>query len=385
MSASRSARSVLLTALASGALGPVFAQAPRSPTPASIDPPGVVTTIASGLEHPWSLEFLPDGRMLVTERPGRLRIVNTAGHRSEPLAGIPAVYARGQGGLLDIALSPRFAEDRLVYFSFAEPGESGAGTAVGRGRLDEHALEDVQVIWRQTPKVDSGSHFGSRLTFARDGTLFITMGDRASQRPLVQQLWTTIGKVVRINADGSIPEDNPFVRRKDARAEIWSYGHRNVEAAALDPQTGQLWTVEHGARGGDELNHPEAGRNYGWPLITYGVEYSGAPISDAQTKPGMEQPVYWWDPVIAPSGAVFYSGNAFPAWRGNLFVGSLTPGALVRLELGDGRVVREERYGGRLARRIRDVRQGPDGALYMVTDSEHGEILRLAPPAATHR
>jgi len=385
MPASLALRTVLTAALAGAVTIPALAQAPRSPTPGRIKPPGEVSVVATGLEHPWALEFLPDGRMLVTERPGRLRIIGRDGRLSEPLAGVPVVHARGQGGLLDVALSPTFAEDRLVYLSFAEPGEGGAGTAVARGRLGERALEGVQVIWRQQPKTRGNNHFGSRLVFARDGTLFVTTGDRQDQRPLVQKLSTAIGKVVRIHPDGSIPKDNPFVARADALGGIWSRGHRNIQAAALHPGTGQLWTVEHGARGGDELNHPQAGHNYGWPVITYGVEYSGRPISDATARPGMEQPVYWWDPVIAPSGAVFYTGAAFPEWRGDLFVGSLNPGALVRLEIENGRVTKEERYGGDLAERIRDVRQGPDGALYMVTDSPRGRILRLAPADGTPR
>lgn len=370
----------LLIALLTGTAA-LPAQAPRSPTPELSTPPGQVRVIASGLEHPWALEFLPDGRMLVTERPGRLRLVDRDGRLSRPLAGVPAVHAHGQGGLLDVAVSPAFADDRLIYLSFAEPGTGGAGTAVARGRLGEQALDSVQVIWRQQPKVDGGHHFGSRLVFARDGSLFVTTGDRLHQRPLVQELSNTIGKVVRIRPDGSVPNDNPFVARQGARGEIWSIGHRNVQAAVLHPETGQLWTVEHGARGGDEINHPEAGRNYGWPVITYGREYSGRRISDATAGPGMEQPVYWWDPVIAPSGAVFYTGKAFPGWQGDLFIGSLSPGGLVRLELEHGRVTKEQRYGGELAQRIRDVRQGPDGALYMVTDSSRGRILRLAPAA----
>lgn len=361
------------------ATAPVAGQAPRSPTPEPTDAPVRVETVARGLEHPWGLAFLPDGRMLVTERPGRLRLVERDGRLSEPLAGVPPVYARGQGGLLDVALSPTFARDRLVYLSFAEPGTGGAGTAVARGRLGERGLEGTQVIWRQQPKVEGPNHWGSRLVFRRDGTLFVTLGDRFAYRERAQDLSTTIGKIVRINADGSVPRDNPFVGRPGVRPEIWSYGHRNVQAAALHPQTGQLWTAEHGARGGDELNHPEAGKNYGWPVITYGVDYSGARIGEGTAKPGMEQPVYYWDPVIAPSGMTFYTGQAFPDWRGSLFIGSLRPGLLVRLTLADDRVTREERYLAHLRERIRDVRQGPDGLLYLLTDSPEGRILRVAP------
>jgi glucose/arabinose dehydrogenase len=369
----------ILAALTFAIVVPVTAQeAPRSPTPPDTPLPARITNVAVGLEHPWGLAFLPDGRLLVTERPGRLRLVSRDGV-SEPLAGVPAVYARGQGGLLDVSLSPRFAEDRLVYFSFAEPGGPGGGTAVARARLGERSLDDVQVIWRQQPKVSGNNHWGSRLVWRRDGTLFVTLGERFNYRDSAQDLATTLGKIVRINADGSIPADNPFVSRKDARPEIWSYGHRNVQAATLDAE-GRLWTVEHGARGGDELNHPEAGRNYGWPVITYGVDYSGAKIGVGTSQPGMEQPVYYWDPVIAPSGAVFYTGTAFPDWRGDLFVGSLQPGRLVRLRLRDGRVAHEERYVIPPGERVRDVRQGPDGLLYLLTDNPRGRILRLEPP-----
>jgi glucose/arabinose dehydrogenase len=252
---------------------------------------------------------------------------------------------------------------------------------VARGRLEGNGLENVQVIWRQVPKVNGPNHWGSRLVFARDGKLFVTMGDRYSHRERAQDLSTTIGKVARINPDGSIPPDNPFVKRDGARPDIWSYGHRNVQAATLDPQTGRLWTVEHGARGGDELNHPEAGKNYGWPVITYGVDYSGAKIGEGTAKTGMEQPVYYWDPVIAPSGATFYTGNAFPQWRGSLFVGSLNPGALVRLTLDGDRVTSEERYL-RDVGRVRAVVQGPDGMLYLLTDATNGKLLRVEPAAA---
>jgi glucose/arabinose dehydrogenase len=355
-------------------------QAPRSPTPAPVDGAVRVETVAKGLEHPWALAFLPDGRILVTERPGRLRIVERDGRLSKPLEGVPRVLARGQGGLLDIALDPRVAENRLVYLSYAEPGEGNtAGTAVARGRLGEGKLEDVEVIYRQQPKVEGGGHFGSRLVFARDGTLFVTQGDRFAYRERAQDLSSGLGKIVRINPDGSVPKDNPFVGRSSARPEIWSYGHRNVQSAALHPETGQLWTVEHGARGGDELNHPEAGNNYGWPVITYGVDYSGAKIGEGTAKSGMEQPVYYWDPVIAPSGMTFYTGDVFPDWKGSILIGSLTPGLLVKLTLKDSRVAREERYLGDLRERIRDVQQGPDGFIYLVTDSRDGRVLRVRP------
>jgi glucose/arabinose dehydrogenase len=362
---------------------PAAAQdAPRSPTPRDSPLPARVVTVARGLEHPWGLAFLPDGRMLVTERPGRLRIVTPDGRLSAALDGVPRVFARGQGGLLDVALSPSFAQDRLVYLSFSEPGGPGGGTAVARGRLGERGLDGTEVIWRQQPKVAGNNHWGSRLVWRPDGTLFVTLGDRYQYAEQAQDLSTTLGKIVRINADGSVPQDNPFVGRKDTRPEIWSYGHRNVQAAALDGD-GQLWTVEHGARGGDELNHPQPGRNYGWPVITYGVDYSGARIGIGTAAPGMEQPVYYWDPVIAPSGATFYSGTAFGDWRGDLLVGSLQPGRLVRLRLRDGRVVLEERYVIDPGERVRDVVQGPDGMIYLLTDRPNGRLVRLEP--ATRR
>jgi glucose/arabinose dehydrogenase len=357
----------------------VQAAAPSSPQPKHEADPFKLTVVAGPLQHPWGLALLDDGRMLVTERPGRMRLVGKDGKLSEPLRGIPEVYARGQGGLLDVTLSPKFNEDRLVYFSFAEPDGDVAGTAVARGKLSETALENVEVIWRQTPKVSSPNHWGSRIVFRPDGTLYVTLGDRFNQRPLVQDLSTTIGKIVRLNPDGSVPQDNPFVGKSGAKGEIWSYGHRSVQAAALHPQTNQLWTVEHGARGGDELNHPEAGKNYGWPVITYGVDYSGVKIGEGTEKEGMEQPVYYWDPVIAPSGAFFYTGDAFPDWQGDLFIGSLNPGGLVRLKIDNGKVVKETRYIGNPRQRVRDVQQGPDGLLYVITDSPQGQILRLEP------
>ena len=370
----RSAVAAVAFALAAHA----SAQAPRSPTPQTVDGPLAVTEVARGFEHPWGLAFLPDGRMLVTERPGRLVLVEADGKSRRTLAGVPSVRAGGQGGLLGIALSPNFAQDRLVYLSFSEAGDGGAGTAVARGRFTGTALENTEVIWRQAPKVGGGNHWGSRLVFARDGTLYVTTGDRYGERERAQDVATTIGKVVRINADGSAPKDNPFVGRAGARPEIWSYGHRNLQGAALHPETGQLWTVEHGARGGDELNFPRAGRNYGWPVITYGVDYSGFKIGEGTAKDGMELPVYYWDPVIAPSDAGFFTGSAFPEWRGQLFVGSLRPGALVRLKLDGGRVVEEARYLPNVGR-VRIVEQGPDRLLYLLTDASDGQLLRVAP------
>lgn len=355
-----------------------LADAPRSPTPASVDGPFKVNTLARGLVSPWGLALLPDGRVLVTQRGGQLRMVSANGEVSGPLEGVPAVFAKGQGGLLDVTLSPSFSQDRLVYLSYAEPGEGGAGTAVARGQLGDDGLESVAVIWRQRPQTEGPNHFGSRIVFRGDGTMFVTTGDRYSQRPKVQDLSTTIGKIVRLNADGTIPSDNPFVNRAGARPEIWSYGHRNVQAAALRSD-GTLWTVEHGARGGDELNHPEAGKNYGWPVITYGVDYSGVKIGEGTEKPGMEQPVYYWDPVIAPSGAAFYSGGAFPEWEGDLLIGSMNPGGLVRLEIVDAKVASETRYLGNLRERIRDVQIDDKGYIYLITDSPKGSLLQLVP------
>jgi len=363
--------------LSRGARAP---QAPQSPTPPSRDGVLRVDTVATGLEHPWGLAFLPDGRMLVTERTGRMRLVDPGGKLSEPLAGIPDVYSTRQGGLLDVELDPQFPDNHLVYWSYAEPARDGtAGTAVARGRLKDNKLEQVEVIYRQQPKVKGELHFGSRLAFGRDGTLFITQGERYAYREKAQDLSSDLGKIVRIKPDGTVPADNPFVKRDGARPEIWSYGHRNVQAAAIHPDTGQLWTVEHGARGGDELNHPEAGKNYGWPVITYGIDYNGESIGIGTAKEGMEQPVYFWDPVIAPSGMAFYTGDRFRGWKGNLLVGSLKPGLLVRLTLKDGAVTNEERYLGELGERIREVQQGPDGQLYLLTDNKDGRILRVSP------
>lgn len=375
-------KSAMLVAVTSWlVIGAAWSQAPRSATPKSVTASLQVVTVATGLVNPWGLAFIPDGRMLVTERPGQMRIVEANGKLSPPLQGVPAVYAAGQGGLLDVAIDPQFATNQLVYWSYAEPGQNKdvAGTAVARARLQGNALQNVTVIWRQTPKVASALHWGSRLVFDRQGHLFITTGERYEYKERAQDLSTTLGKVIRINADGSIPTDNPFVNRKDAKPEIWSYGHRNIQAAALHPDTGALWTVEHAARGGDELNQPQAGRNYGWPIITYGVNYNGMKIGEGTAKAGMEQPVFYWDPVIAPSGAVFYTGEAFKEWRGDLFIGSLTPGLLVRLRMSNGKVVSETRYLGELGERIRNVRQGPDGYLYLLTDNSKGRILRLEP------
>jgi len=354
--------------------------AAQSPTP-SANTPGVrAEDYATGLVHPWALAFMPDGRLLVTERPGRLRIVDTTGTLSAPITGVPTVHARGQGGLLDVALDPDFAGTSMIYLSYAEPGPDGtAGTSVARGKLVGTTLEGVEVIYRQQPKLQGDGHFGSRLVFDDRGYLFITQGDRQQYRDSAQSVSAGQGKVVRIHPDGRVPDDNPFVGRAGALAEIWSYGHRNVQGATLEPGTGRFWTIEHGARGGDELNHPEAGKNYGWPVITYGRDYNMTSIGEGAVKEGMEQPVYYWDPVIAPSGMTFYTGDAIPGWKGSLLIGSMSPGALVRLEMTDGRVTRETRYLGALGERIRDVAQGPDGFVYVVTDNPSGRVLRVRP------
>ncbi|MCC6946517.1 MAG: PQQ-dependent sugar dehydrogenase [Bradyrhizobiaceae bacterium] len=341
-----------------------------------------VDTVAVGLENPWSIAFLPDGRKLITERPGRLRILDKDGKLSDPVAGVPDVAAVGQGGLLDVALAPDFANSRRIYFSYAEPRGLVNGTAVAHARLADSGkgakLEDVTVIFRQEPGRGGGFHFGSRLAFAPDGNLFVTLGERNAMQP-AQDLSGHLGKVVRIAPDGSVPKDNPFVGKEGVRPEIWSYGHRNPQAAAIHPASGKLWTVEHGARGGDEINIPAAGKNYGWPVISFGRHYSGAKIGEGPQKEGMEQPVYYWDPSIAPSGMAFYRGDAFPAWKGNLFVGALVQRHLQRLELDGDKVVNEERLLVGFGERIRDVRQAPDGTLWVLTDANNGRVLRLSP------
>ena len=340
-----------------------------------------LTEVASGLQNPWALAFLPDGRMLVTERPGRLRIVGRDGSVSAPIAGVPEVHARGQGGLLDVALSPNFADDKLIVFSYAEPTAGGARTAVARARLDAEGLqlEDVRRIFAQNEDPSGNHHWGSRLVFAPDGTLFITLGDRFHSRERAQALDSHLGKVVRIAIDGSVPADNPLIGRSDARPEIWSWGHRNVQGAALHPQTGELWTHEHGPQGGDEINRTRAGLNYGWPEVTYGREYvTGRKIGAGEAREGVEPPVLQFTPSIAPSGMAFYTGDVFPQWKGNLFVGALKFQLVARLVLEGDRVVHEERLFAELGRRIRDVRQGPDGHLWLVDETE-GRILRLDP------
>jgi glucose/arabinose dehydrogenase len=339
-------------------------------------------TIAKGLVHPWSLAFLPDGRQLVTERPGRMRIIDKNGKASDPVAGVPGVYASGQGGLLDVVVAPDFATSQGVFFSFAEPRGGGRnGTSVARAKLvtDGGAgrLENVQVIFRQEPSYASSHHFGSRIVLTSDGSLFVTLGERFSERNEAQNPGNHIGKLIRITPDGKAAAENP--KRQGWRPEIWSIGHRNVQAAALNPGTGRLWTIEHGARGGDEINIPDAGKNYGWPVISYGRNYDGSKIGEGTQKAGMEQPVYYWDPSIAPSGAAFYTGDLFPEWKGNLFVGALAGQALHRLVIQDDKVVGEEVLLKDLNERIRDVRVGPDGAIWLLTDRQDGRVLRVVP------
>jgi aldose sugar dehydrogenase len=369
--------SIVVGALMVMAAAPVAAQSVRS---AAGDVR--VETVADGLSYPWGLAFLPDGRMLVTERPGRMRIVARDGKLSPAIAGVPRVFARSQGGLHDVALDRDYAQNRTIYFCYAEPGDGGGRTTMARARLvedEQPRLDDMRPIFRQQGPLSSGNHFGCRIVQTPDGNLFLTTGDHFRDRDEAQNLANHIGKMIRIRPDGSVPPDNPFVGRRGALPEIWSYGHRNIQGAALHPASGKLWTHEHGARGGDEVNVTEAGKNYGWPVIGYGVDYSGAKIHEGTHKAGMEQPVKYWVPSIAPSGMAFYAGDLFPAWRGNLFVGALVGQVLVRLELDGEKVVREERLLRELGQRIRDVRAGPDGALYVLTDASAGRILRLVP------
>jgi glucose/arabinose dehydrogenase len=359
-----------------------------------------VTVLARGLDRPWAVEPLPNGDLLITEKPGRMRIVSAKGEVGPPIGGLlpvgsggisatsgqgglPPITARGQGGLLDVALSPNFATDRTIFWSFSEQREGGSGTSVARGVLteDRTSLEQVRIIFRAIPTYNNGLHFGSRLAFGPDNMLYVTLGDRFDRpnRPKVQQLDNHLGKIVRIDPNGKAPGDNPFVRQSGAMPEIWTLGHRNLQSAAFDDK-GRLWTVEHGARGGDELNLIEKGKNYGWPVVTYGQEYSGEPFAGAVTaREGYKQPVYYWDPVIAPCGAQFYTGNAFPGWRGSLFIGGLASQRLVRLVIKDNRVVGEEHLLTERGQRIRDVRQGRDGSLYVVTDQANGELWHITP------
>ena len=335
-----------------------------------------VVELERGLNHPWGMAFLPDGRLLVTERAGALRILDMDGNLSRPLEGTPEVYDNGQGGLLDVAIDPEFPSNGLVYLSFAEPGDDVASTAVGRGRLVEGSIDDFEVIFGQKPEVDGNKHFGGRIVFAPDGRLFLTLGERFMFAP-AQDLGSHLGKIVRIERDGSVPRDNPFHDRGGARPEIWSYGHRNVESAAIQPKTGELWVAEMGPEGGDELNLIEPGRNYGWPLVSWGRHYDGRDIADPPTQPRFADAVRQWTPVISPSGMVFYTGDVFAQWLGNALIGGLTARGIVRLELVGREVLRQERI--HLYERIRDVEQGPDGLVYVLTDEPEGSVWRLEP------
>jgi glucose/arabinose dehydrogenase len=367
-----------LAAIALLTAAPAFAQQPLRVKTEKAEL--LIETVARGLENPWGLAFLPDGRMLVTERSGRLRIVSAKGELSQPLAGLPRIHARGQGGLLDVLLDPGFAGSRLIYLSYAEARDNGrAGTSVARARLNAAGtgLEGLEVIFRQEPSHTGSNHFGSRLVLDRAGALFVAVGDRYDLRGEAQNPSNHIGKIIRIKPEGGAADDNP--KKPGWAPEVWSIGHRNVQGAALNPATGALWTAEHGARGGDEINIPRKGLNYGWPAITYGIDYSGARIGAGTAKEGMEQPVFYWDPSIAPSGMAFYTGDKFPQWRGNVLVGALAGSLVTRLELDGDKVVREERILRELRERIRDVRQGPDGFVYLLTDSPQGRILRLRP------
>ena len=377
-------RAIVLPATLTGLLVlsmPVAAQITKAPA-VKTKQAFKVETFAKGLMHPWGLAFLPDGRLLVSERPGRLRIVGRDGKLSAPLQGVPKVYTSRQGGLLDVQLGPDFAASGLVYLSYSDPRDGGKnGTNVARAKLVADGqggrLDQLQVIFRQEPAYASSLHFGSRLVFTRDGSLFVTLGERSSARDEAQNPANHLGKLVRIMPDGSPYAGNP--KKSGWRPEIWSIGHRNVQGAALDPATGKLWVIDHGARGGDEINVPEAGKNYGWPVITYGRDYSMLKIGEGTQKAGLEQPVYYWDPSIAPSGAAFYTGERFPEWKGSLFVGALAGQALHRLVLDGEKIVGEERLLSDVGERIRDVRSGPDGALWLLTDETEGRVLRVVP------
>lgn len=338
---------------------------------------GIITVanLASGLNHPWGMAFLPDGRLLVTERAGQLRLLGPDNTLSEPLAGTPEVFNQGQGGLLDVALDPDFKSNRLVYLSFAEPGSGGASTAVGRGRLQDGRIEDFKIIFRQQPKVFGPNHFGGRIVFSPGGKLFLTLGDRFKGEP-AQELSNHLGTIVRINRNGSVPEDNPFVERANAESEIWTYGHRNIEAAAIQPGSGVLWIAEMGPRGGDELNLIKTGQNYGWPVVSWGQHYDGEDIPNPPTHPRFADARIHWTPVISPSGMEFYTGNMFSEWRGSALIGGLTTQGIVRIGFDGMKVTGEERIP--LGARIRDIEQAPDGSVYVLTDQKDGNIWRLS-------
>ena len=372
---------------------PAFAGQTRAPALTTDTKYEVKEVVASGLASPWSVEFLPGGKFLITERlAGQFRIAGADGKLSPPIKnGVPAVAAGGQGGLLDVALDPNFATNQMIYWSYSEPQASGGNnTAVAKGKLvdgPEPSIQNVQVIYHQTPALQSSLHFGSRLVFAKDGTLFVTLGERSvpAGRVQAQDLKSGLGKIVRINTDGSIPKDNPFVGRTDALPEIWSYGHRNVQGAFLHPATGELWELEHGPQGGDEINIARKGKDYGWPTITYGVEYGGTlrKIGEGTAKAGMEQPIYYWDPVIAPGGLTYYNADLFPKWKGSVFASGLNPSFVARLTVNGEKVTGEERFkfSDRANERYRDINVGPDGALYLLTDGPNARLLKVVPKA----
>jgi glucose/arabinose dehydrogenase len=339
-----------------------------------------VVELAKGLDHPWSLAFLPDRGMLVTERPGRLLKLDANGRLLAEISGLPGIFVDGQAGLLDVAVAPDFDHSGQIYLSYAMPNLRGnlAGTAVWLARLDGTALRDGKVIYQQEPKLSSGTHVGSRLVFDGAGHVFVTQGDN-NKRATAQDLDKLQGKLVRLNLDGSIPADNPFIGKDGVRPEIWSYGHRNMQGAALNPRSGQLWTTEHGPMGGDEINIPQAGKNYGWPIITYGINYNGSPIPEASgtTAEGMEQPHHYWKVSPALSGMAFHDSDRLPGWKGNLFLGALAKSSLIRLELDGDTITHEERLLTDRGERIRDVRVGPDGLVYVLTDAADGKLLRL--------
>jgi glucose/arabinose dehydrogenase len=385
---------VLLLACIAASVGAVVAAdwdgAAQAPIPGLTRAPAVksdarfsVVTVASGLDHPWGLRFLPDGRMVVTERAGRLRIMTANGKMSPPVAGVPGVYTTGgQAGLFDVALDPAFARNHTLYIAYFERRPNGKGLSVARAKLEDGAapkLADLKVIFRAQPESGRAINLGGRLVANNDGTLFVTVGDRFNERDKAQDLSADNGKIVRIHTDGSIPKDNPFAQRPGARAEIWTLGHRNPQGLAIRPSDGTLWEVEHGAKGGDEIDLVKAGHNYGWPVITYGVDYSGEKIGIGTAKPGMDQPIYYWDPSLAPSGMAFYTGDLFPQWKGNLFIGALKFKNVRRLVMKGDKVVGEEVLMSDLNERIRDIRQGPEGALYILTDNANGRILKLVP------
>ncbi|CBS88659.1 PQQ-dependent sugar dehydrogenase [Azospirillum lipoferum] len=376
----RSTLTLSAALLAALAASPSLAQSGGGPVIKTVQTsagPVAVSRFADGLERPWGIDFLPDGRALVTEKPGRLRIMARDGSLSSPLGGTPKVLVQGQGGMLDVAVDPQFAQNRTIYLAYAEAGDGGtAGTALGRGTLTDRGIENFQVIFRQSPKVDGGNHYGTRIVFSGDGHIFLTLGERYKFDP-AQSRDNTLGKVVRLNRDGSLPKDNPFAGEGKVAGAIWSYGHRNIEAAAIDPRTGSLWIAEMGPLGGDELNRPEAGKNYGWPLVSWGKHYDGRDIPDPPTRKDLTDAVIHWTPVISPSGMAFYQGSLFPNWQGSALIGGLSAKGLVRVAI-DGTSAKEaERIP--LDARIRDVAQGPDGALYVITDASDGAVLRLAP------